>query len=125
MNVDLAHNRRPALNCSCGFCRKKWLYYYFSGMVGHNQPILPRGDPNAEKPAPRLHLDAPIHNDNAVRQEIIEEEAFKEDLENNPDDKNDAPEQLEIQDLANALNNQQMAEVPENVKETKVEKLPM
>ena len=47
-------------------------------MIGHAEPILPRGDPNAEKPQPKLHLDAPIHNDNAVRQEIIAEEEEKE-----------------------------------------------
>ena len=37
------------------------------GIVPHREPILPRGDPNVEKPKPELHLDAPIHDDNAVR----------------------------------------------------------
>ena len=57
------------------------LLYNISGMIGHAEPILPRGDPNAEKPQPKLHLDAPIHDDNAVRQEIIAEEEEKETVE--------------------------------------------
>ena len=47
-------------------------------MFGHGVPILPKGDPQAEKPEPRLHLDNDVHNDEAVRQEIIEEEELKE-----------------------------------------------
>ena len=50
----------------------------FSGIIGHKEPILPRGDPNAERPQPQLHLDAPLHDDNAIREEIIKEEEAKE-----------------------------------------------
>ena len=35
-------------------------------MFGHGVPILPKGDPQAEKPEPRLHLDNDVHNDEAV-----------------------------------------------------------
>jgi len=49
-----------------------------NGIIGHKEPILPRGDPNAERPQPQLHLDAPLHDDNAIREEIIKEEEAKE-----------------------------------------------
>ena len=50
----------------------------FLGIIGHKEPILPRGDPNAERLQPQLHLDAPLHDDNAIREEIIKEEEAKE-----------------------------------------------
>ena len=52
--------------------------HIFLGIIGHKEPILPRGDPNAERPQPQLHLDAPLHDDNAIREEIIKEEEAKE-----------------------------------------------
>jgi len=69
--------RQPALN----------------GIVGHREPILPRGDPYADKPKPELHLDAPLHDDNAVREEIIREEEAKEEAKENEtvEDENPAP----------------------------------
>ena len=60
-----------------------------TGIVGHREPILPRGDPFADKPKPELHLDAPIHDDNAVREEIIREEEAKEN--ETVEDENPAP----------------------------------
>ena len=54
------------------------IFMIFLGIIGHKEPILPRGDPNAERPQPQLHLDAPLHDDNAIREEIIKEEEAKE-----------------------------------------------
>ena len=84
---------------------------FFLGASGHNVPILPKGDPNIEKPQPRVHVDAPIVNDDQVRNEIIAEEEAKEQdqipddaaidnlVQNNPpiNDDND------IHDFANAV----------------------
>jgi len=71
----------------------KAIYETFPGIVGHREPILPRGDPYAEKPKPELHLDAPLHDDNAVREEIIREEEAKEEAKENEtvEDENPAP----------------------------------
>jgi len=80
------------------------------GALGHNIPILPKGDPNIEKPQPRVHVDAPLVNDEQVRNEIIAEEEAKEQIptaaaaidnlvvQNNP--KND---DNDIHDFANAV----------------------
>merc|ERR1712038_1679931 len=51
-----------------------------NGASGHNIPILPKGDPNIEKPQPRVHVDAPLVNDEQVRNEIIAEEEAKEEI---------------------------------------------
>ena len=84
--------------------------FFLVGASGHNVPILPKGDPNIEKPQPRVHLDAPIVNDEEVRNEIIAEEEAKEQeqvpdaaaienlVQNNP--KND---DNDIHDFANAV----------------------
>jgi len=55
--------RQPALN----------------GIRGHGVPILPHSDPRAIKAKPKLHLDAELHDDEAVRSQIIAEEEAKED----------------------------------------------
>ena len=74
-------------------------------MVGHGVPILPHGDPNAQKPMPRLHLDSPVHNDEAVRQEIIDEESKKEELRENMEQNTEVQPQELIGALDKALEN--------------------
>merc|ERR1711860_168546 len=49
------------------------------GIRGHGVPILPHSDPRAIRAKPKLHLDAELHDDEAVRSQIIAEEEAKED----------------------------------------------
>jgi len=80
------------------------------GASGHNIPILPKGDPNIEKPQPRVHVDAPLVNDEQVRNEIIAEEEAKEQIptaaaaiENSVVQNNPKNDDNDIHDFANAV----------------------
>ena len=83
---------------------------FFLGASGHNVPILPKGDPNIEKPQPRVHVDAPLVNDEQVRNDIIAEEEAKEQIptaaaaiENLVVQNNPKTDDNDIHDFANAV----------------------
>ena len=86
---------------------KKFNKCIFIGAYGHGVPVLPRGDPNAEKPQPRLNLDLPLTNDKQVREDIIAEEEAKEELKveaNNPPMENGNRDRVDdVHDFANAI----------------------
>ena len=95
-------------------CIRKYKYIYstisYLGASGHNIPILPKGDPNIEKPQPRVHVDAPLVNDEQVRNEIIAEEEAKEQIptaaaaiENLVVQNNPKTDDNDIHDFANAV----------------------
>ena len=82
----------------------------YLGASGHNIPILPKGDPNIEKPQPRVHVDAPLVNDEQVRNDIIAEEEAKEQIptaaaaiENLVVQNNPKTDDNDIHDFANAV----------------------
>ena len=95
-------------------CIRKYKYIYITisylGASGHNIPILPKGDPNIEKPQPRVRVDAPLVNDEQVRNEIIAEEEAKEQIptaaaaiENSVVQNNPKNDDNDIHDFANAV----------------------
>ena len=95
-DTEFNHNSLSGLESSfCIFLHKIFFEWNpITGIVGHREPILPRGDPYADKPKPELHLDAPIHDDNAVREEIIREEEAKEEAKENETVENENPAPL-------------------------------
>jgi hypothetical protein len=77
-------------------------------MRGHGVPILPRGDPNAPRPNPRLAVDNfGLTNDEQARQKIIktqEEEEEEYEVATKTQRSNEAVQQQRVvQDHAHAL----------------------